>query len=164
MASGGGNFRADSTDDTAWWALAMLRMFDLTSDKQYLDIAKQGEEDIWKYWTDRECGGGIYMDIRALTYKNAIANALYIKLAAGLHLRTGDSIYLTKAIKTYKWLQESGMINGQGLINDGLMQDKTNGVCFNNEVPTWTYLQRALIGGLAGTMHLFYPFFLKSYD
>ncbi|KAK3388175.1 glycoside hydrolase [Sordaria brevicollis] len=146
---GGGNFRADSTDDTAWWALAMLRMFDLTGDKQYLDIARQDEEYIWKYWTETECGGGIYVDIRALTYKNAIANALYIKLAAGLHLRTGDSIYLDKAVKTYKWLKESGMINSQGLLNDGLTRDKTNEVCYNNEGPTWTYLQGALVGGLS---------------
>ncbi|KAK1781697.1 glycoside hydrolase family 76 protein [Copromyces sp. CBS 386.78] len=145
---GGGNFRADSTDDTAWWALAMLRMFDLTGDKQYLSIAMQDEQYIWNYWTDTECGGGIYVDIRAMTYKNAIANALYIKLAAGLHLRTGDSHYLARALKSHQWFEESGMINAEGLVNDGLTQDKTNGVCFNNEGPTWSYLQGALIGGL----------------
>ncbi|KAH7632290.1 glycoside hydrolase [Sordaria sp. MPI-SDFR-AT-0083] len=140
--------RADSTDDTAWWALAMLRMFDLTGDKQYLEVAKQDEQYIWQYWTDTECGGGIYVDIKALTYKNAIANALYIKLAAGLHLRTGDSRYLTRALKTRQWFEESGMINAEGLANDGLTNDKANQVCFNNEGPTWSYLQGTLIGGL----------------
>ncbi|KAK3504957.1 glycoside hydrolase [Neurospora crassa] len=145
---GDGNFRAASTDDTGWWALAMLRMFDLTGDKQYLTIAMQDEQYIWNYWTDTECGGGIYVDIKAMTYKNAIANALYIKLAAGLHLRTGDARYLARALKAHQWFVESGMINAEELINDGLTQDKANGVCFNNEGPTWSYLQGVVIGGL----------------
>ncbi|KAK3494689.1 glycoside hydrolase [Neurospora hispaniola] len=145
---GGGNFRADSTDDTGWWALAMLRMFDLTGDKRYLTIAMQDEQYIWNYWTDTECGGGIYVDIKAMTYKNAIANALYIKLAAALHLRTGDARYLTRTLKAHQWFVESGMINAEELVNDGLTQDKANGVCFNNEGPTWSYLQGVVIGGL----------------
>lgn len=158
---GGGNFRADSTDDTGWWALAMLRMFDLTGDKRYLTIAMQDEQYIWNYWTDTECGGGIYVDIKAMTYKNAIANALYIKLAAALHLRTGDARYLTRALKAHQWFVESGMINAEELVNDGLTQDKANGVCFNNEGPTWSYLQGVVIGGLVGMVpplfqHLFY--------
>lgn len=61
------SFRADSTDDTAWWyvqligcgfhlgtsltlykALAMVRMWDTTGVKQYLDIAVVDEVYIYR--------------------------------------------------------------------------------------------------------------------
>lgn len=156
---GGGDFRADSTDDTAWWALAMVRMFDLTGDRAYLDIAARDEAYIHQFWTDAECSGGVWVDIRARTYKNAIANELYIKLAASLYNRhkggptTPDAAapeqYLARAERAWSWLRQSGMINGENLFNDGLAMDEA-GVCFNNNLPVWTYNQGVILGGLAG--------------
>jgi predicted alpha-1,6-mannanase (GH76 family) len=147
---GNGDFRADSTDDTGWWALAMVAMYDLTLDQTYLNISIEDEAYIYSYWTDKPCGGGIYVDIKKKTYKNAIANELYIKLAASLHNRiNGDTEYLAKAEKAWSWFKGSGMINGDNLINDGLISS-SSGACSNNKLPIWTYNQGVILGGLVG--------------
>ncbi|MCX4703613.1 glycoside hydrolase family 76 protein [Streptomyces sp. NBC_01352] len=144
---GGGEFRADSTDDTGWWGLAMTSMYDLTRDQEYLTIAKLDEEYMYKYWDD-VCGGGVWWDIPAATYKNAISVELYIKLAAALHNRIpGDTVYLKRALTAWKWLKSSGMINGDNLVNDGL--NTQGGGCANNGGITWTYNQGVVLGGLA---------------
>ncbi|KAM7202090.1 Glycoside hydrolase [Naviculisporaceae sp. PSN 640] len=143
---GDGEFRGDSTDDTAWWALAMLRLFDLTQDQTYLNISRLDEEYIAQYWTDSPCGGGVYVDIPTLTYKNAIANEQYVQLCAGLHNRIpGDSVYLEKAVRGWEWLIGSGMINEEGLFNDGLVNDRGD-LCSNNGGTVWTYNQGVILG------------------
>ncbi|TPQ17526.1 glycoside hydrolase family 76 protein [Streptomyces sporangiiformans] len=144
---GGGEFRADSTDDTGWWALAMTRMYDLTRDQKYLDIAELDEAYMRDYWDDT-CGGGIWWDIPAKSYKNAISIELYIKLAASLHNRIpGDKVYLAHALEAWQWFKDSGMINGDHLVNDGL--NTQSGGCANNGGTTWTYNQGVVLGGLA---------------
>ncbi|MFI0821181.1 glycoside hydrolase family 76 protein [Streptomyces sp. NPDC021098] len=143
---GGGEFRADSTDDTGWWALAMTRMYDLTRDKQYLNIAKLDEAYMRGYWDDT-CGGGIWWDIPTKTYKNAISIELYIKLAASLHNRIpGDKVYLNHALEAWNWFRNSGMINKDHLVNDGLTTQ--SGGCANNGGTTWSYNQGVVLGGL----------------
>ncbi|KAK3375331.1 glycoside hydrolase [Podospora didyma] len=149
---GNGSFRADSTDDTGWWALALVRMFDLTKEQTYLNISILDEAYMYNYWTTKDCGGGLYVDIKAETYKNAIANELYIKLAASLHNRIpGDTAYLAKAETAWNWFNASGMINGMNLINDGLAEK--DGVCFNNALPMWTYNQGVVLGALTELYH-----------
>ncbi|KAK4217977.1 glycosyl hydrolase [Rhypophila decipiens] len=146
---GGGEFRADSTDDTGWWALAMVRMFDLTGDQSYLNISMLDEAYISQYWSDSVCAGGVYVDIRALSYKNAIANQLYVQLCAALHNRIpGDTVYLERAVTGWGWLRASGMVNDDGLFNDGLAMREDN-TCFNNGLPVWTYNQGVILGAAA---------------
>ncbi|OIW33263.1 putative glycosyl hydrolase [Coniochaeta ligniaria NRRL 30616] len=141
---GGGYFRADSTDDTGWWALAMVRMFDVTGDATYLGYARLDEDYMRSYWSD-ECGGGIIWDIRRLVYKNAISNELYFALAAALHNRLpGDEVYLNRSLEAWDWFEASGMINSAFLVNDGLTEDS----CVNNNATTWTYNQGVILGGL----------------
>jgi predicted alpha-1,6-mannanase (GH76 family) len=143
--SGGGDFRADSTDDTGWWALANVRMYQLTHDKQYLTIAEEDEAYIRSFWDDTSCGGGILWDIPSRSYKNAISNELYLKLTASLHnVIPGDTFYLSQALKEWHWLSGSGMINSDNLVNDGLTS-----TCVNNGGTTWTYNQGVILGGLA---------------
>ncbi|KLU82799.1 hypothetical protein MAPG_01867, partial [Magnaporthiopsis poae ATCC 64411] len=80
---GGGLFRAGSTDDTAWWALALVRMYDITGERQFLDVAALDFEYIRSYWDPLTCGGGVIQELNPARerYKNAISNALYVKLA-----------------------------------------------------------------------------------
>ncbi|KAK7978425.1 hypothetical protein PG996_004473 [Apiospora saccharicola] len=148
---GGGDFRADSTDDTGWWALALLRMYQLTGNSTYLDIAKEDETYIYQYWKPNTCKGGIIWDIKTQTYKGAISNELYLELTATLHnLIPGDTFYLNRALNQWQWFNGSGMINSQWLINDGLLDPQGNdtSVCLNNNDRVWTYNQGVVLGGL----------------
>lgn len=148
---GGGDFRADSTDDTGWWALAMVRFYDVTGDAQYLDIAKEDEAYIYQYWSDSECGGGVIWSIRTLSYKNAISNELYMALAIALHNRIpGDTEYLSRALAAWQWFNASGMINAAHLVNDGLAESQNGTVCTNNGQTAWTYNQGVVLGALVG--------------
>lgn len=138
----------------------MIRMFDLTGDDTYLNVSILDAEYIGGYWSDDVCGGGVYVDIRALTYKNAIANQLYVLLLASLYNRGGGGEYLDKAVRGWEWLVGSGMINGEGLFNDGLAM-RGDGSCFNNGGTVWTYNQGVVLGAAAGRFFLvlFCPFF-----
>jgi predicted alpha-1,6-mannanase (GH76 family) len=138
----GGEFRSDSTDDTAWWALALVRAYDLTGQSRYLDIARVGAEWIGGYWDDT-CGGGVWWDVPEQTYKCAISNELYLKLLAALHNREAGG--LDEALRAWRWFRDSGMLNDAGLVNDGLSQD---GRCVNNGGETWTYNQGVILGAL----------------
>ncbi len=143
-----GNFTNDYIDDTGWWALAWTRAYDLTGDQRYLDTAQYDVDYMWSY-RDDHCGGGVYWST-AKTYKNAIPNELFIKAAAELHARIpGDTKYLGQATEIWQWLQDSGMINAQHMINDGL----DNTTCQNNNGTTWSYNQGVILGGLVDLYH-----------
>lgn len=145
---GEGEFRADSTDDTGWWALACVNMYELTGEKEYLDIAKLDEAYMYSYSDNGTCGGGILWDVPSRSYNNAISNGLYLLLTASLHNAIpGDKFYLSRALAEWKFYKNSGMINSQHLVNDGLTEN--NSTCVNNQRTTWTYNQGVLIGGLA---------------
>ena len=97
---------------------------------------------------DDTCGGGIWWDLPGKTYKNAISNELYFKLVASLHNRIPrDTVYLDRARQSWKWFDNSGMINDDHLVNDGL--NTQSGGCANNGGTTWTYNQGVVLGGLA---------------
>lgn len=143
---------------TAWWLTgntlqSVCDYMFKTGDTQYLveaegTIEKQSGPLAW--WPE---GGGDFRadstDDTDLSYKNAISNELYIKLAASLHNRNpGDTQYLQRALRVWKWFEASGMINSANLVNDGLTEG-SNGTCTNNGATTWTYNQGVILGGLS---------------
>lgn len=138
-------FINDYYDDEGWWALAWIDAYDLTRDPQYLSMAASIFSDMANGW-DSTCGGGIWWS-KAKNYKNAIANELFLSVAAHLARRaTSDqrAQYLTWAQKEWSWFKNSGMINSQNLINDGLNLS----TCQNNQQNTWSYNQGVVLGGL----------------
>lgn len=136
------NFLNQFYDDEGWWALALIRSFDLTSDRKYLDAAVSIFKDM-QTGLGGPCQGGIYWS-KDRQYVNAIANELYLSVAASLANRIpNDSQYLQIATDQWNWFANSGMINRDNLINDGL-----DGNCRNNGQPTWTYNQGVVLGGL----------------
>lgn len=130
-------------DDSAWWALAWIAAYDLTSEERYLAAARTIFAHNLDGWDDT-CGGGVWWN-KERTYKNAITNELFFTLAAVLHQRIpGDQDYRAWALRAWDWLYGSGMIGPDGLVNDGL-----TAACANNGGPTWTYNQGVILGGLA---------------
>jgi len=141
-----GDFRDSYMDDTAWWAPARIDAYDLTGNTAYLTTAEDDASYLAGYW-DSTCGGGIWWS-SARTYKNAIANELYLYLNAALHNRiSGDTTYLARAMAEESWFLHSGMINGQNPINDGLTIN-SGGTCANNGAAVWTYNQGVILSGL----------------
>ncbi|NJR51296.1 MAG: glycoside hydrolase family 76 protein [Leptolyngbyaceae cyanobacterium CSU_1_3] len=132
-------------DDQGWWALTWIKAYDLTGDTRYLEMAKTIFEDLKQGW-DSTCGGGVWWHKRR-EYKNAITNELFLAIAAKLHLRTpnstGEDSYLNWAKRSWEWFKNTGMINANNMVNDGLDQ-----ACQNNGKTTWTYNQGVILGGL----------------
>jgi predicted alpha-1,6-mannanase (GH76 family) len=140
-------------DDEGWWALAWIDAYDDTRDPRYLSMAESIFADMAGAWDDI-CGGGIWWS-KDKKYKNAIANELFLSVAAHLVNRTTGTTrlqYLDWGNKEWTWFQASGMINAKNLINDGLgnRRDQTVGArCTNNGGTTWSYNQGVVLGGLA---------------
>jgi predicted alpha-1,6-mannanase (GH76 family) len=134
-------------DDEGWWALAWIDAYDWTWDGDYLKMARSIFDDMAAGW-DSVCGGGIWWS-KDRTYKNAIANELFLSVAAHLANRVTDpeaqARYAAWAGKEWEWFLKSGMINRDHLINDGLTKD---GSCRNNGQTTWTYNQGVILSGL----------------
>ncbi|MBD2021723.1 hypothetical protein H6F43_16200 [Leptolyngbya sp. FACHB-36] len=133
-------------DDDGWWALAWIKAYDLTGETRYLDAAKTIFKEMSRGW-DSVCGGGVWWKKQERTYKNAITSELFLTVAARLHLRTpgdgGPGSYLDWAQRTWGWFKNSGMINANNQVNDGLNSD-----CRNNGQTAWTYNQGVILGGL----------------
>jgi len=137
-------------DDEGWWALAWIDAYDLTKKPQYLAMAESIFADMTGGWDDGVCGGGIWWS-KKRTYKNAIANELFLSVAAHLANRASDprekAQYLMWARREWRWFRASGMQNSQNLINDGL-NSKHPSACVNNGQTTWSYNQGVVLGGL----------------
>jgi predicted alpha-1,6-mannanase (GH76 family) len=148
-ADGTVNFLNDYDDDEGWWALAWIDAYDLTHKRAYLKMAETIFANIASEWEPQACGGGVWWK-KPNEYKNAIANELFLSVAASLANRTRgaeSASYLLWAHKEWEWFKASGMINGQNLVNDGL--DSTNPqACTNNGRTAWSYNQGVIVGGL----------------
>ena len=137
-------------DDEGWWALAWIDAYDLTGEARYRAMAESIFADMAGGWDTTTCGGGIWWS-KKRSYKNAIANELFLSVAAQLADRVDDpaqqAAYLAWAQKEWAWFAQSGMINGDHLVNDGLdASDPAH--CVNNGKPVYTYNQGVILGGL----------------
>jgi predicted alpha-1,6-mannanase (GH76 family) len=139
-------FLNDFYDDEGWWALAWLDVYELRGGTRYLAMSESIFTDMSGGWSDT-CDGGIWWK-KNEHYKNAIANELFLSVAVRLAADTTGPAslkYLDWANREERWFVNSGMINAQGLINDGLDDS-----CHNNQKTTWTYNQGVILTGLAG--------------
>ena len=165
-------FINDYYDDEGWWALAWIDAYDLTGDENYLTAANDIFQDMTEAWDDL-WGGGIYWSKYngqpdhtgagsvphgwTGPYKNAIANALFITVAAALSARyqrrnpsgTDHSAYLQWALRGWKWFSSPrpdgvAMINEANLVNDSPDSKGVN----NNTESVWTYNQGVILSGL----------------
>jgi len=136
-----GNFTSRAIDDSEWWGLTWVQAYDLTRNPKYLDMAITIAQYVDGYWDTSTCGGGVWWNAER-TYKNAVTNGLWIRLTAELHNRIpGDKTWLERSRTAWAWFQGSGMINANGLVNDGLTDS-----CGNNGQTVWSYNQGLAIG------------------
>ncbi|KAK3625495.1 hypothetical protein LTR56_020395 [Elasticomyces elasticus] len=107
-------------DDEGWWALAWIAAYDVTGNRQYLSTAESIFEDMKAASGTTPCGGTAIWWDKDKTYVNAIANELFLDVAAHLANRGGSksSYYLSWAKKQWAWFQSSD----QGVILGGLTE------------------------------------------
>lgn len=135
-------------DDEGWWALAWIASYDLSGNTDYLNTAEAIFDDMRNTFGQTNCSqngggtGGIYWN-RAQTYVNAIANELFFNVAAALGNRIQGKDYIQIAQQQLNWFMNTGLINSNGNINDGLTED-----CQNNGQTVWSYNQGVILGGL----------------
>jgi predicted alpha-1,6-mannanase (GH76 family) len=124
-------------DDEGWWALAWIAVYDVTHEPQYLSTAESIFSNMAAAYNTTPCGG-LWWD-KSHTYVNAIANELFLDVAAHLANRAPvrSKYYLDYALREWTWFQKSGMINAQHTINDGL----NLATCRNNGGTVWSYNQ-----------------------
>ena len=135
-------------DDEGWWALGLIRSYDVSANKEYLEAAIRVFDDM-QTGTGTPCNGGIYWN-KDRKYVNAISNELYLAVAASLARRAPrNDTYRMIAVNQWNWFEGSGMINAHNLINDGL-----GGDCKNNGLQTWSYNQGVVLGGLVELFQL----------
>ncbi|KAK6392107.1 hypothetical protein LTR65_003879 [Meristemomyces frigidus] len=108
-------------DDEGWWSLAWIAAYDVTRNQEYLSTAQSIFEDMQAAYGTTPCSG-IWWD-KAHTYVNAIANELFLDVAAHLANRASTpaskTYYLSWAEEQWNWFRNSGLINAQHTINDG---------------------------------------------
>lgn len=132
-------------DDEGWWALAWLKVYDLTNEACYLNAAMDIFEDMTKGW-GATCGG-IWWN-KGHKANVAISNELFLAIASQLATRApnkeAQAEYLQWALKSWRWFYNSGLINADYNINDGLNLE----TCKNNNGIVWSYNQGVILGAL----------------
>jgi predicted alpha-1,6-mannanase (GH76 family) len=133
-------------DDEGWWALAWMKVYDVSGNKTHLNAAADIFNDMVTTGYNATCGGIWWSKKRS--YNSAISNELFLSVAAHLANRMEDvnKEYFTNwAKKQWDWFQKSGLINKDWNINDGL----DSATCKNNDGMVWSYNQGVILGGLA---------------
>ena len=131
------DFNNEYLDDSGWWGITWLKMYDRTKDAKYLATAKAIHAHMATHW-QTEAGGGVLWQIGGQRpYINAITNSLFLILSARLHQTTHDEAYLKWAHQTRDWFHKSNLYDGTAVVD---------GVGHHND--HWTYNAGAWIGGL----------------
>lgn len=139
-------WKNDFYDDEGWWAMGWIASYDLTGDKKYLNTAKDLFEDMTGGWTT-PCKGGIWWN-KPKESIASISNELFLAVGASLANRVSaeeKADYQNWAQMEWDWFYNSGVINGDKLINDGV--DKSS--CRNDGKTTWAYNQGVILTGLS---------------
>ena len=129
-------------DDEGWWALAWLKVYDITQEQRYLQAAVDLFEDMTSGY-NATCGG-IWWD-KGHQHNTAIANELLLAVATRLAVQTQEKeFYLKWALKQWEWFHRSGLLRADYTIIDGLNLE----TCKPEQGIIWTYTHGVILGAL----------------
>ncbi|CAM1502665.1 Fc.00g074410.m01.CDS01 [Cosmosporella sp. VM-42] len=134
-------------DDEGWWGLGFIAAWEMTGNINYLNEAIYIWNDMHAAWGSTPCGG-LWWNKNSGSPVVAISNELYLHLSAAIANNVGNDVkqnYVRAAQDAWNWFKNSGLINSDHLINDGLDIN----TCRNNGQPTYTYNQGVILSGLA---------------
>lgn len=115
----GSTFIHNWVDDMEWFALALLRLWDVTKDEECLKQVNLIWDDIKTAWNDA-MGGGIAWQKKQLDYKNTPANAPAAIIAFRLYRRFGRREDLEWGERIYRWMYEHLVDKETGFVWDGM--------------------------------------------
>ncbi len=138
----GNTFLNNWYDDMEWWALALLRLYDITNNSQYKEDVLFLWEDIKTAWNEHE-GGGLAWKKDQLDYKNTPANAPAAILAYRLYQRFNNPDDLEWADKIFKWNFENLVDEKTGFVWDGKNRLGDGEIDYEWE---FTYCQGVFVG------------------
>lgn len=130
-------FRNEYLDDSGWWGLTWLKMYDRKKDQKYLATAKAIHEHMASNWKPDLGGGVMWCEDPDKLRTNAITNSLFLILSARLYQRTHEQAFLMWAERTLDWFRVNALYDGTGVVDAP-----------GHERDYWSYNQGAFIGGL----------------
>ena len=144
------DYRNDFTDDMEWIVLTLIRMYEATGVKEYLDYAQDTyDEYIITRWTVDENGGGLIWSVESgrEISKNACSNGPGALCALRLYEFTQEEQYLDQARMIYEWLSSTLYDSETGSVADNMKNGVISGVPLS-------YNQ----GTFIGSAHMLYNF------
>ena len=138
----GGTFLHNWYDDMEWMTLALIRAFDITGEKRYIEQAVYIWNDIKTAWND-SCGGGMAWKKDQLDYKNTPANAPAAIIAFRLYQRLHREEDREWGEKILKWNLDHLMDPDTCFIWDGMNRLGDGKVDYEWK---FTYCQGVVIG------------------
>ncbi len=131
------DFQNEYLDDSGWWGITWLKMYDRTDQEKYLATAKVIHAHMAKNWKPEVGGGIVWSEDRDKQRPNSITNGLFILLSARLHQRTHEEAYRQWAERTLGWMRENALYDGTAVVDaPGQKGDY------------WTYNQGVYLGAL----------------
>ena len=121
----GGSYYNDFVDDMEWICLTMIRLFEHTGDKKYINTA----EDLWtaikRNWNEEYSGGGISWKQSQPGSKNSCSNGPAGIIAARLYKLNGKKQSdLEWAKKIFEW-QTDKLVDTNGKVYDHITNHET---------------------------------------
>jgi hypothetical protein len=120
------NLLTQMYDDKQWVVLTWLRAAAYAKPSnsgqaaQFLSRAKFFYDIlVTPGWNTSSCGGGMKWG-PTNGYKNAVTTELFVATSIEMYEAFGTQSYLDNAVKAWTWFKNSGLINAQGTVNDGL--------------------------------------------
>ncbi len=128
LAQNNGNW-ADNTwnDDMGWMSLALVRGYQITGNKAFLDKAIYAWNLAYdRGWDTKYGGGGVWENMDNFVHgdgkadKLALSNDPFVNSGVTLYQITGDPAYLTKAKAMYGWVRDNVFDKTSGQVNEGV--------------------------------------------
>jgi predicted alpha-1,6-mannanase (GH76 family) len=131
------DFQNEYLDDSGWWGIAWLKMYDRTGAAKYLATARTIHAHMAKNWKPEKGGGVLWCEDEDKQKPNAITNNLFLILSARIYTRTGEKPYQDWALKTLEWIRATKLFDGSGVVDAP-----------GHQGDYWSYNQGTFLGAL----------------
>ncbi|RKF79184.1 Mannan endo-1,6-alpha-mannosidase DCW1 [Golovinomyces cichoracearum] len=144
----------EGNDDQAFWGFATMSAAEKnfpnpSKDLTWIELTQNLWNSQARRWDESTCGGGLRWQIfesnKGYNYKNTVSNAAFFQISARLARFTGNQTYAEWAVKSYDWMVQKGLIDGNYKVFDGISTER----CETVNGMLWTYNTAITIYGAA---------------